>query len=96
MSRLVSAPRLFYYLPVNPYLTLYMPPANIPLMTTYILGNPLIAKTMFPYDFAVALHVPTRLFITQILSPTGMSILLVIREMTSEPGADMRCPYFRG
>lgn len=56
--------RLFYTLNFGPYLPMYIN-TPIPQIATYIIGNPIIAQTMFAHDWIAGLHVPVRVLVVE-------------------------------
>lgn len=61
--------RPFYSINFTPYLHLYFDPDSLPTVATYLIGNPLIAETMFQEDWITGLHVPTRLVMWSAIPP---------------------------
>ncbi|KAF8315680.1 hypothetical protein DL93DRAFT_2078921 [Clavulina sp. PMI_390] len=77
----------FGVLRFTPVLNLYLPPI-VPQVTSYTLGNPMVAETMIQYDWAAALHTPLRVLLVENLSTGGCRVVWDLpSSLIAVPGA---------
>lgn len=66
--------RMFDVLQHQQWLSLYDSKPSTPKIVSYIIGNPLIAKTMLVHDYSAGLHVPLRVHLVESLGWRGCSV----------------------
>jgi hypothetical protein len=63
---------MFDILQHQQWLSLYDPKPSTPKIVSYIIGNPLIAKTMMVHDYSAGLHVPLRIHLVESLGNSDL------------------------